>query len=187
MTLELISGEAWRRESSQPWCPGSEGVVLTWVWPIYSGTGKTRKRQGTLDCLKDFFSFSFFQLYIFKAIQHDSLYFFKRQNGSSCNTNPSHTFPKKLNWGEPFQTYQARIILIPKPEKGPARKKIQTKDPTRKELQTLRALMQKSSTKYYQTESSSIIKGLYFTTKWYLFLEYKDGSTCEMDQCNIPH
>ena len=37
----------------------------------------------------------------------------------------------------------------------------------------------KSSTKYYQTKSSSILKDLYTTTNWNLSQDYKSDSTYE--------
>lgn len=49
----------------------------------------------------------------------------------------------------------------------------------------------KISTKHWQNEFNSTLKGLYYITKWDLFLECKYGSTYELkrkvNQCNIAY
>ena len=64
----------------------------------------------------------------------------------------------------PNSFYEATITLIPKPDKNATKKK---KEENSKSI-SLMNIDAKSSTKLYQTESTSILKRSYIMTKWTL-------------------
>ena len=74
--------------------------------------------------------------------------------------------------------YEASIPLIPKPDKSTIRKE-------NYRTISLINIDAKTSTKYYETEFNSTLKGSYTMIKWNLFLGYRMVQHPQINQCDI--